>query len=187
MEDEKIIELYFERDENAIAETASKYGNYLFTVANNVLGSEEDAKESVNDAYMVAWNAIPPQKPKIFSAFLAKITRNISIKKWKSQTAQKRGGGEAAVAFEELSEFIPDNMSVASQIEANELSEYIMKFLHSLPKQERKIFVCRYWYLDSISDISKNFCCSESKVKSLLFRTRKKLLSYLKKEGVFGE
>ncbi len=184
MEDEEIIELYFNRDENAVLETEKKYQSYLFAVANNILGNEEDAKESVNDTYMAAWNSIPPQKPDILIAFLAKITRNLSLKKFRSQTTQKRGSGEASVAFEELSELIPDTLDLDSQIEDKELAEIITKFLYSLPQNERKIFVCRYWYLDSISDISKNFGYSESKVKSKLYRTRKKLLSYLSKEGV---
>lgn len=187
MEDEKIIGLYFKRDESAISETANKYGNYLYKIAFNVLSDNEDSEESVNDTYLSAWNTIPPEKPKIFSAFLSKITRYISLNKHRAKKAEKRGGGEIDAAFEEIEECVPDKNNIYDEIETKELAKIISNYLKKLPKIERKIFVCRYYYLDSLSDISKQFGFSESKVASMLHRTRKKILSHLEKEGVLGE
>ncbi len=187
MEDEKIIELYFERNESAISETAEKYGNYLYKIAFNILSDNEDSEESVNDTYMSAWNAIPPEKPNIFSAFLSKITRYISLNRYRAKKTEKRGGGEIDVAFEEIEECVPDKSDIYDEIEAKELAKMISDYLKNLPETERKIFVCRYYYLDSLSDISKQFGFSQSKVASMLHRTRKKILSHLEKEGVLCE
>ena len=187
LEDEKIIELYFERNETAIDETANKYGNYLYKIAYNILSDNEDSEESVNDTYLGAWNSIPPEKPKIFSAFLSKITRYISLNKIRNKNAEKRGNGEIALAFEEIEECIPSKSSVISEIETKELARMISDYLKSLPKTERIIFVRRYYYFDSISDICEKFGFSKSKTSSLLYRTRKKILSHLKKEGDFDE
>ncbi len=187
MEDEKIIELYFERNESAILETAEKYGNYLYKIAFNILSDNEDSEESVNDTYMSAWNTIPPEKPNVFSAFLSKITRYISLNRYRAGKAEKRGGGEIDAAFEEIEECVPDKSDIYDEIEAKELAEIISEYLKKLPETERKIFVCRYYYLDSLSDISKQFGFSQSKVASMLHRTRKKILSHLEKEGVLGE
>ncbi len=187
MEDEKIIELYFERSESAISETAEKYGNYLYKIAFNILSDNEDSEESVNDTYMSAWNTIPPEKPNIFSAFLSKITRYISLNRYRAKKTEKRGGREIDTAFEEIEECVPDKSDIYDEIEAKELAKMISDYLKKLPKTERKIFVCRYYYLDSLSDISKQFGFSQSKVASMLHRTRKKILSHLEKEGVLGE
>ncbi len=187
MEDEKIIELYFERNESAISETAEKYGNYLYKIAFNILSDNEDSEESVNDTYMSAWNTIPPEKPNVFSAFLSKITRYISLNRYRAGKAEKRGGGEIDAAFEEIEECVPDKSNIYDEIETKELAEIISDYLKKLPETERKIFVCRYYYLDSLSDISKQFGFSQSKVASMLHRTRKKILSNLEKEGVLGE
>ncbi len=187
MEDEKIIDLYFERNESAISETAEKYGNYLYKIAFNILSDNEDSEESVNDTYMSAWNTIPPEKPNIFSAFLSKITRYISLNRYRAGKAEKRGGGEIDTAFEEIEECVSDKSNIYDEIETKELAEIISDYLKKLPETERKIFVCRYYYLDSLSDISKQFGFSKSKVASMLHRTRKKILSHLEKEGVLGE
>ena len=187
MEDEKIIELYFERNESAISETAEKYGNYLYKIAFNILSDNEDSEESVNDTYMSAWNTIPPEKPNVFSAFLSKITRYISLNRYRAGKAEKRGGGEIDAAFEEIEECVPDKSNIYDEIETKELAEIISDYLKKLPETERKIFVCRYYYLDSLSDISKQFGFSQSKVASMLHRTRKKILSNIEKEGVLGE
>lgn len=187
MEDEKIIELYFERNESAISETAEKYGNYLYKIAFNILSDNEDSEESVNDTYMSAWNTIPPEKPNVFSAFLSKITRYISLNRYRAGKAEKRGGGEIDAAFEEIEECVPDKSDIYDEIETKELAEVISDYLKKLPETERKIFVCRYYYLDSLSDISEQFGFSQSKVASMLHRTRKKILSHLEKEGVLGE
>ncbi len=183
MEDEKIIGLYFERNETAVAETAEKYGNYLYKIAFNILSDNEDSEESVNDTYLGAWNMIPPEKPRIFSAFLSKITRNISLNKWRSKNAKKRGSGEIFTAFEEIEECVPSKSSPVFEVETKELAKIVSDYLKMLPKTERQIFVCRYYYLDSLSDISKQFGYSQSKVASMLHRTRKKILSHLEKEG----
>ena len=187
MEDNKIIELYLQRQETAIEETAKKYQKYCHSIAYNILFDKNDADEVVNDTYLGAWNSIPPHKPTILSTFLGKITRRISIKKWGEKTAQKRGGGEIPLVLGELSECIPDLNSVEKELENKYLSELINKFLLTLPKTERKIFICRYWYLDSILSISNQFGFSESKIKSMLYRTRKKMKIFLEKEGVFDE
>ncbi len=187
MEDEKIIELYFERKETAIAETAEKYGNYLYKIAFNILSDSEDSEESVNDTYLGAWNVIPPEKPNILSAFLGKITRYISLNKYRAKKADKRGGGEIDIAFEEIEECIPTESTIYDEIETKELAKVISDYLKVLPKTERQIFVCRYYYLDSLSDISNQFGYSRSKVASMLHRTRKKVLSHLMKEGVLDE
>lgn len=187
MEDEKIIELYFERNESAISETAEKYGNYLYKIAFNILSDNEDSEESVNDTYMSAWNTIPPEKPNVFSAFLSKITRYISLNRYRAGKAKKRGGGEIDTAFDEIEECVPDKSNIYDEIETKELAEIISDYLKKLPETERKIFVCRYYYLDSLSDISKQFGFSQSKVASMLHRTRKKILYHLEKEGVLGE
>ena len=187
MEDEKIIELYFERKESAISETAEKYGNYLYKIAFNILSDNEDSEESVNDTYMSAWNTIPPEKPNIFSAFLSKITRYISLNRYRAKKTEKRGGGEIDAAFEEIEECVPDKSDIYDEIEAKELAKMISDYLKKLPETERKIFVCRYYYLDSLSDISKQFGFSRSKIASMLHRTRKKILSHLEKEGVLCE
>ena len=187
MKDEKIIELYFERNESAISETSEKYGKYLYKIAFNILSDNEDSEESVNDTYIGAWNSIPPEKPNILSAFLSKITRYISLNKYRAKRTQKRGGGEVDLAFEEIEECISKESNLYDEIETKELAKIISDYLKQLPKAERQIFVCRYYYLDSLSDISKHFGFSKSKVASMLHRTRKKILSHLEKEGVLCE
>lgn len=185
MEDRDIIALYLERNQEAIAETEKKYGRYCYAIAYNILYNAEDAEESVNDALMNAWNSIPPHMPTVLSAFLGKLTRYVSLKKWRYARTQKRGGGETALAYEELSDCIPGGKSVEEELQEKELAEMIDRFLDELPAVERHIFICRYWYFDDISTISKQFGFSSSKVKSMLHRIRKKLLSRLSEEGVF--
>lgn len=185
MEDRDIIALYLERNQEAIAETEKKYGRYCYAIAYNILYNAEDAEESVNDALMNAWNSIPPHTPTVLSAFLGKLTRYVSLKKWRYARTQKRGGGETALAYEELSDCIPGGKSVEEELQEKELAEMIDRFLDELPAVERRLFICRYWYFDDISTISKQFGFSSSKVKSMLHRIRKKLLSRLSEEGVF--
>ena len=187
MDDEKIIELYFDRDERAIAETESKYGRYCYRIAYNILVSAEDSEEVVNDTYVSAWEAIPPHRPNIFSAFLAKITRRLSMKKLRYNTAEKRGGGAAAPALEELAQCVPAKSSVSDDIEAKEVGEMIDAFLQRLRADDRRIFVCRYFYLENVDDIVRAFGYSRSRVYRSLERTREKLRAYLVKEGVFDE
>lgn len=187
MEDSKIVELYLKRQETAIKETENKYGKYCYKIAYNILFNKNDADEAVNDTYLGAWNSIPPHKPLILSTFLGKITRRISIKRWSENHAKKRGGGEIYLALDELSECIPSSFSVEKELDNKHLSSLINSFLLSLPKIERNIFICRYWYLDSILEICNQFRFSESKVKSMLYRTRQKMKIFLQKEGVFDE
>ena len=184
MDDIKIIELYFNRNEEAIRQTAVKYGKFCYAIANNILGNKQDAEESVNDAYWDAWNSIPPHRPTSLSLFLGKITRRIAIDRWRRLTAQKRGGGELTLALDELYQCVSDSTDVEREFERKQLADTINQFVKNLPKDEQKVFLCRYWYMDSIASISKRFHYSESKVKSMLYRTREKLRAKLKKEGL---
>ena len=184
MEDVEIIELYFDRNEAAITETAEKYDNYCYTIAFNVLSDEEDSKETVNDTYFETWNCIPPHRPTIFSAFIGKITRRLAISKWRKRTAEKRRGNEYGLSLEELSECVADQSNTERETEEKEVIAVINQFLEGLPETQRNVFICRYWYMDSILSIAKQFHFSESKVKSMLMRTRKKLKQRLTKEGI---
>ncbi len=185
MDDLKIIELFFDRKECAIAETERKYGCYLSKIAYNILFDTEDSKECVNDTYMKAWNTIPPQKPNILRTFLGKITRRLAIDIFRKKHAEKRGNSEYAISLSELDECIPDKYSAETEFEQKELSESINFFLASLSKENRDIFVCRYFYSDSIKEIASFFGTSESKIKSSLFRSRKILKDQLLKEGFY--
>ncbi len=182
MKDSQIIDLYWQRDETAISETEAKYGRFCFSIANNILHDDEDAKECVNDTYLGAWNAMPPHRPEMLSTFLGKITRRLSLKKWRDRSADKRGGGSVALSMEELEECIPSRQSADDSIAVAELTNIINGFLETLPVEERRVFLRRYWYFDSISDISARFGFGESKVKMMLKRTRDKLLVRLQKE-----
>jgi|UniRef100_UPI00402821C4 RNA polymerase sigma-70 factor (ECF subfamily) len=184
MEDNRIVDLYWARSEDAITETSEKYGKYCYAIAYNILSNAEDADESVNDTYLDAWHNMPPHRPSILSTFLGKITRRISIDKWRWRTADKRGGDEVSLVLDELSECVPSNLSVEDSVIAGELSVQINRFLGTLAPTERQVLLCRYWYLDPIDKISTDFCFSNSKVKSMLHRTRAKLRAYLEKEGV---
>lgn len=183
MEDEKIVALYWNRDEKAIEETAAKYGRYCYSIAYNILESHEDAEESVNDTYAGAWNAMPPHRPAVLSAFLGKITRRISIDKWRRRNSEKRGGGETAMVLEELKDCIAPDGDVQAKLEGKLLTETVKEFVAGLSATEQKVFLCRYWYLDSTEAIAKRFGFSQSKVKSMLHRTRAKLRAALNKEG----
>ncbi len=184
MEDSQIVALYWQRDEAAISETERKYGRFCFSIANNILHNREDAEECVSDTYLGAWNAMPPHCPAILSTFLGKITRRLSLKKWRNSSADKRGGGTAALSIDELEECIPSGRSIDESLETAELTEIINRFLQTLPTEERRVFLRRYWYFDPISDISARFGFGESKVKMMLKRTRDKLLVRLQKEGI---
>lgn len=176
MEDRQIIELYWARSENAIGETDRKYGGYLSTIAYNILYNREDASEAVNDTYLRVWDSMPPERPNVLSAFLAKITRRISLNIRRSNIAEKRGGGEVDLVLDELADSIPSGSSVEEEIDAKALTEALNKFLSKLKESDRDMFLRRYWYMDSIKDIAEMFGCGESKVKTTLYRLRKKLL-----------
>lgn len=182
MDDKGIVELYFTRSENAIKETAAKYGGYCYTISYNILSSREDAQECVNDTYLAAWNSIPPQRPAVLLAFLGKISRYISLDRWKSRSRAKRGGGELPLCLEELEECVSGQESIEDSTIRKELLGAVNRFLGQLPDTERRVFLCRYWYMVSVADISKRFGFSQSKVTSMLHRTRGKLNAYLQKE-----
>jgi len=184
MKDTEIIELFFSRSENAITETALKYGRYCEYISENILRNKEDAEECVNDTYLQAWQAIPPKKPQNLKAFLGKLVRNISIKKWEKAHADKRGGGQMDLILSELDECIPSGNNVEDSVNESVLTEQINLFLAALPQANRIIFVRRYWYASSISDIAEQCHMSESKVKSILFRLRNQLKAKLKKAGI---
>ncbi len=187
MEDLQIVELYWNRDEDAIAQSQQKYGTYCYSIPYNFLHNNEDAQELLNDTWLAAWDAIPPHHPQILSTFLGKITRRLSLNKWRSMTAEKRGGGNFPLSLDELEECIPDHCDIDEQLEAQYLSEAIDAFLSRAKEEERKVFVCRYWYFDSVENIAKRFGYSESKVKMMLKRTRDRLKDYLIKEGLINE
>ncbi len=183
MHDEQIIALYWNRDERAISATDETYGGYCRTIAKNILGSAEDAEECVNDTYHHTWNAIPPHKPKLLSAFLGKITRNLSLNQYKKRMADKRGGGELPLVLEELSDCIAHSESVESTVEKTELARAIDDFLEKQPREKRHMFVCRYFYTDSISSIAKRFSKKESAVAMTLARMRETLSEHLRERG----
>ena len=182
MEDQGILELFFARSEQAIAETDRKYGGYCYSIAYNILSSKEDSEESVSDTYLAAWNLIPPRKPNFLNAFLGKITRHISIDRWRRLGAKKRGGGEVTLALEELGD-CADGKSLEAEASRRELNRLLNAFLASLPETERNVFLCRYWYLDSVETIGTITGFSQSKVTSMLHRTRGKLRTLLSQEG----
>ena len=182
MEDERIVDLYWQRDESAIKETAAKFGKYLHSISYRILFNAEDAEECVNDTYKDAWQSMPPHRPAVLSTFLGKITRRISIDLWRRYSAEKRGGGVTALALDELEECVSGTGDVETEVERLELQRKLNAFLSELPRVERRVFMCRYWYMDPISDIAKRFACSESKIKSMLYRTRKRLRTVLEKE-----
>lgn len=182
MEDAKIIELYNARNEFAIEETERKFGKMLFGIAMNVLSDIEDSEETVNDTYSRAWNSIPPQKPDSLGAWLGKITRNLSISRWRKNKAQKRSGME--VMLSELEECIPSSADVIAEAEAGEITAAINNWLASLKKEERIIFIRRYWYGDTISDLAEKTDTAPNKLSSKMFRLRKSLKDFLEKEGI---
>ncbi len=167
-------------------QTISNWENqktYCYSIAYNILHNSEDAEESVNDTYTDAWNSMPPHRPSVLSTFLGKITRRISIDRFRHRTAEKRGGGELPLVLDELGDCVADDVSIEEIFERQRLAEVVNAFLRSLPDTERRVFLCRYWYMDPIASISKQFRFSESKVQSMLFRTRGKLRIVLVKEG----
>ena len=162
MEDEKIVALYFARNENAIAETDRKYGAYLFTIAERILSCVPDSEECVNDTYMKTWQTVPPEKPSLLKHFLAKITRNLSLDRYKMKTAEKRGGGESDIVLSELVGCIPAGETVETALSEKHLREVLSLFLEALPLRERCIFLRRYFYLESVSAIAKNMRCEST-------------------------
>ncbi len=182
MDDKIIIQHYWERDERAIDETAEKYGGFCSAIAEGILNNREDAAECVNDTYLKTWNSIPPQKPKVFPAFIGKIVRNLSFNRYMMNKALKRGGGQIELVLDELEESIPDN---SSDIESNEaeLKEAIESFVSTLSERNRKIFIRRYWLTEDVRYIAQKMNMSENSVSAVLKRIRKKLQKYLTERG----
>ena len=182
MDDSKIIELFYERSEQAIIELSNKYGAICNKVADNILNNRLDSEECVNDTYMSAWNSMPEERPNLLAPFLAAITRNHALDLYRKNHSLKRGAGETALALDELLDMAGAENTEASVDEAL-LSQHINTFLSGLEKQSRMIFVRRYFYVDSLVQIADAYSMSESAVKSQLFRIRQKLKEYLDKEG----
>ena len=183
MTDEKIVNLYWDRDESAIAATQEKYGHYLTKIAYNILKDFEDSAESVNDTYMYAWKSIPPHRPSILSTYLAKITRRVSIDIIRKKHRDKRIPSEYVTSLSELEECISDSDSTEHMSDAKALANAISTYLKTLPKESRVLFVCRYFYLDSLKDAARYCDMTEAKAKSMLYRIRCGLKEYLSREG----
>lgn len=185
MKDTEIIELYWNRDESAIAATADVYGNYCYSIAYHILQCAEDSQECVNDTYLKAWQSIPPQRPNRLATYLGKITRNLSINRYKWSHAQKRGNGQMELVLQELENCLPTARTMDQLVNEIALSDVINQFLQAQPQTDRDIFVGRYWHLYAIVDLAQAYGMRESKVASLLFRMRNKLKCHLEKEGIF--
>ncbi len=183
MEDGQIIELYWQRDADAIAETAAKYGAYCFKVADGILHCAEDSEECVADTWLRAWNAIPPQRPGALRMFLAKITRGLAFDRFRAGNAEKRGGGELPLVLDELAECLPGVEDVEAVCEERELGQCIRRFVRELPERDGNVFVRRYFFAEPIAAIAKRYGLRESHVSVILNRTRKKLRAYLVMEG----
>ena len=183
MEDTKIIDLYFARNEQAVTETANKYGAYCFALANSILPDKLDAEEAVSDTYWKTWNAIPPHRPAVLKLFLAKITRNLGFTRWRSINAQKRGGGEIDLVLEELSECVAATGSAEEVLNGKELAKAVRAFLDTIPLREQDIFLRRYFFVEESASIAKRYGMKQATVLRTLSRTRMKLKKYLAKEG----
>ena len=183
MEDCAIVELYWAREERAIEESDRKYGRYCLSIARSIVEREEDAEECVNDTWLRAWNAMPPQRPGVLSAFFAKITRNLSLDRWRKSRAAKRGGSQVEVALLELEDCLPDRNTPERQLEAAETARIISGFLRQQPELDRILFVRRYFRLDALEKLEERFGLTQGQVKSRLHRTRKRLKKILEQEG----
>lgn len=184
MTDADIVALYWARDEQAIAQTAQKFGAYCRKIAMNLLGSQEDAEECENDTWMAAWNSMPQNRADKLAPYLGRITRNLALDLRERQNAKKRGGGQTETVLEELEFCLPAGDHTAQEVESAETARSISAFLRSQPEQARNIFIRRYWYCDATADIAKRYGIGESKVRVTLHRMRTKLKAYLEKEGV---
>lgn len=183
MEDKTIVSLYWDRDERAIRETEKKYDRYLTKIAYNILNNQEDSRESVNDTYLAAWDSMPPHRPSVLSAYLAKLTRRISIDCFRYRTRDKRLASEYAVSLSELGDCVSGGNTTEELVNVRLLADAIGIFLRLQSEEARTAFICRYYFLDSIREVATSCGMSESKCKSLLYRTRVGLKEYLEKEG----
>lgn len=184
MTDLQIVDLYWQRNADAISYSEQKYGNYCHKVAKNILSSFQDAEECVNDTWVGAWNAMPDQRPNNLRTFLGTITRRLACSRMRKDYAQKRGNGQVPLILEELDACLPTSPSAAQVVEAKELEMTINAFLHTLPEQECNIFLRRYWYAESLEQISRRYDIRLNTVKSSLYRSRQKLRAYLEMEDL---
>ena len=184
MDDNEILDLYFARSEQAILETDQKYGPYCYSIANHILQSPPDAEESVNDTYYSAWKLIPPRRPQRFSTFLGKLTRNLSIDRWRKNTAEKRGGGETQLVLDELAGCVAGEETPETELLRKELTSSLNRFLRALPEKDRTVFLLRYYYTSTQPEITQRTGLTANQVKYILQRTRKRLADTLKKEGL---
>lgn len=184
MDDNAIIDLYWARDEQALTESDRKYGKLCRSVAYNILRDQEDTEECVNDTWLRAWNAMPPGRPGVLSAFLSRITRNLALDTYKAARAEKRGGGQLPVVLDELAGCIADGQNVEDEMAYRELTQILDRFLRQLPEKECCVFLRRYWYVDSTKEIARRYGMPEGSVKSQLSRTRAKLKKLLEQEGI---
>ena len=184
MEDQELIELYWARNEDAITATHEKYGSWCRGIALRILELREEAEECVSDTYLQVWNNIPPQRPSIFRAWLGRITRNLALSRYRRAHAEKRGGGQTALALEELGECVSGGGSVETEEERKEIAAVINRFLSALPETQRNVFLRRYWHVTPIAEIASVYGMTESQVSSMLHRSRKKLRAMLEKEGI---
>ena len=184
MEENQIIQLYWDRDPRAISVSDEAYGPYCRAIAGRILSDLRDREECINDTWLRAWNTMPPRWPERLRLFLGTITRNLALSRWEQASAQKRGGGELPLALEELSSAIPAGQTTEQAAEARELTAALERFLAALPQQARIIFLRRYWYLLPVKDIARSLSLGESAVKMSLSRSRKKLKAFLEQEGI---
>lgn len=197
MEDGKIIELYWGRSESAISATSEKYGGYLYAISHRILRDDGDSEECVNDTYLKAWDSMPPERPKALRFFLGKITRNLSLDRYRTKGREKRGGGQVEESFEELKECFSAAQGIGqagqgarkewdpeNAVDQLALRDCLSRFLGELSRENRAIFLQRYWYFLSIKEIADELEIGESKVKMSLHRTRENLKSFLEKEGI---
>ena len=183
MKDTEIVDLYWERSEVAIQQTQQKYGSYLSKTAYNILSDFEDSKECVNDTYLKAWNSMPTHRPSVLSTYLGKIARQLSIDVFRKKNSTKRYASEYAVSLDELGDSFSDGSTPEQTYDAKLLDEAINRFLRTLPDDARNTFIGRYYFFDSLKDVAAYCSMSETKAKSMLYRTRQSLKAYLVKEG----
>ena len=183
MHDQQIVDLYWAREEQAIHESEHKYGVYCRSIAWNILNNRQDTEECVNDTWLRAWNAMPPQRPDLLAVFLGTITRNLSLDRWRKNQAKKRGSGQLETVFSELEDCVSDGVSLEERLSRDTLSKLLDRFLGTLSQRDRCIFVRRYWYTDSIRDIAQKYHMTQSAVKVNLHRSRAKLRTLLEQEG----
>lgn len=183
MDDRQIITMYFARDEIALAQTQQKYGEYVMSIAHNILDNVQDAQECLNDTLLKLWNLIPPENPKDLKAYIAKIVRNMAMDRYRGRTRQKRGSGQVSVALSEIEEIFPASNDVLSEVERRAFVAFPNQFLKTQPERERNVFILRYFYMDSVSEIAKTYKLKESHVLVILSRTRQKLKKAMEKEG----